>query len=46
RATIYRILCIFEKWECVKNLYKSQPGCKKSFTRQDIDQLKRIIKEK
>ncbi|CAG8539336.1 7927_t:CDS:2, partial [Cetraspora pellucida] len=41
-----RILRTFEKWECVRNPYKGQPGRKKSFTHQDMDQLKHIIKEK
>ncbi|CAG8711513.1 32312_t:CDS:1, partial [Racocetra persica] len=37
---------IFQKWRCVKNQFKGQLGCKKTFTCEELDLLKRIIKKK
>ncbi|CAG8619268.1 32431_t:CDS:1, partial [Racocetra persica] len=46
KASVCRILSMFQKWGYIKNLFKGQPKCKKTFTCEELGLLKRIIKEK
>ncbi|CAG8549506.1 10954_t:CDS:1, partial [Scutellospora calospora] len=45
-ASVRRILSTFQQWGYVKNPFKGQPECRKTFTREELDLLKRIVKEK
>src|SRR6185436_16158319 len=46
KSTVNYILRTFAKWGCVINPFKGAPGCKKKFSRKELQVLQQLVKEK
>jgi transposase len=46
KSTVNNILKTFAKWGCVVNPFKGVPGRKKKFSRNELQVLQQLVKEK
>src|SRR5438034_6822984 len=46
KGVVNKIKRRYDRWACVKNPFKSIPGCRKLFTRADMTVLRNLVTEK